>query len=186
MNIIDKIKTLYVKKLSPTERAQYFKNKCYYMGKNVYLFTDSIGTEPYLVNIQDNVIVASHVVFITHDVSAFTITRYLGLENPLDKVGSITLLENSMIGAYSLLMPGCCVGKNSIIAAGSVVTGKIPDNEVWGGIPARFIMKTEEYANKLVEINKSYTWMENLNRKELPLCELIDLRQKYFFEKREM
>lgn len=179
--IVNKLLSLYVKKLSPTERAEYFRKKCYHMGKNVYLFTDSIGTEPYLVNIQDNVIVASHVVFITHDVSAFTVTRYLQLDHPLDKVGPITLLENCMIGAYSLLMPGCCVGKNSIVAAGSVVTGTIPDNEVWGGTPAHFIMKMEDYAKKLVDVNKKYTWMDGCKRKELPISELIELRQNYFF-----
>lgn len=30
-------------------------------------------------------------------------------------------------------MPNCSVGKNSIVAAGSVVSKHIPDNEVWGG-----------------------------------------------------
>ena len=51
----------------------------------------------------------------------------------MDSVGSIVLRENCFIGAFSTLMPNCSVGKNSIVAAGSIVTKHIPDNEVWGG-----------------------------------------------------
>ena len=56
-------------------------------------------------------------------------------------------------------MPNCSIGKNSIVAAGSIVTKRIPDGEVWGGIPAKFIMKTEDYARKMVEESKKFTWM---------------------------
>lgn len=183
--IINKMEQFYLKHLSPEQKAKYLKKKCYHMGDNVLIFTESVGTEPHLVNIQDNVIVASCVVFITHDVSAFTVSRYLGLDSPLDKVGPITLDENCMIGAYSLLMPGCYVGKNSIIAAGSVVVGRIPDNEVWGGTPAHFIMKMDDYAQKLYNKNKEYTWMDNCKRMNLPIRELIQLRQEYFFNTKE-
>lgn len=31
------------------------------------------------------------------------------------------------------------IGENAVVAAGSVVTKDIPDNEVWGGNPAKFI-----------------------------------------------
>ena len=34
---------------------------------------------------------------------------------------------------------GVTIGKNSVVAAGSVVVKSIPDNEVWGGNPAKFI-----------------------------------------------
>ena len=54
-------------------------------------------------------------------------------------------------------MPNCSIGKNSIVAAGSIVTKRIPDGEVWGGIPAKFIMKTEDYARKMVEESKKFT-----------------------------
>lgn len=44
--------------------------------------------------------------------------------------------------------------KNSILAAGSVLTKNVPDGEVCGGCPAKYIMTTEEYANKLLESTK--------------------------------
>lgn len=98
--------------------------------------------------------------FINHDVSVHRVAYYLGLKRTdIDKVGSIELFENSFVGAYSILMPNCSIGKNSIVAAGSIVTKRIPDGEVWGGIPAKFIMKTEDYARKMVEESKKFTWM---------------------------
>ena len=122
--IVEKINKVRFNHMSPELKSEYLRGKVYY--------TNSIGTEPYLISIHDNVNVASGVKFINHDVSCFNVTRYLNLPYVLDKVGSIELWDNCMIGAYSILLPGCSVGKNSIIAAGSVVTKKIPDNEVWG------------------------------------------------------
>lgn len=45
------------------------------------------------------------------------------------------------IGARSIILKGVTIGDRSIIAAGSVVTKSIPENEIWGGNPAKFIRK---------------------------------------------
>ena len=34
---------------------------------------------------------------------------------------------------------GVTVGEGSVVAAGAVVVNDIPDNELWGGVPARYI-----------------------------------------------
>ena len=36
------------------------------------------------------------------------------------------------------------MGKNAVVAAGSVVSKSIPDNEIWGGNPAKLIRKIEK------------------------------------------
>lgn len=54
------------------------------------------------------------------------------------KVG-VVIEENVWIGAGVTVLPGCAIGKNSVVGAGSVVTKSIPANEVWAGIPARKI-----------------------------------------------
>ncbi len=54
------------------------------------------------------------------------------------KVG-VSIEENVWIGAGVTVLPGCAIGKNSVVGAGSVVTKSIPANEVWAGIPARKI-----------------------------------------------
>lgn len=166
---------------SPKERANLLRPKFYHIGKNVELYTLDFGTETYLINIEDNVCVAAGVHFVNHDVSCFNVARYLRLpEISVDKVGPITLHENCFIGAFTTLLPNTSVGKNSVVAAGSVVTKHIPDGEVWGGIPAKFIMKTSEYANHILDTSKKYPWM--INRKSLSEIDLIKMRQHYFFD----
>lgn len=49
-----------------------------------------------------------------------------------------------------------------------------------GGVPAKYIMKTEEYVKKVVETSKSYPW-KNKNR-NLTETDLITLRQEFFFK----
>lgn len=138
VKILKKIKRrltkLGMKRLSANELAESYQGILYHMGKNVELFSTNFSTEPYLISIHDNVTVASGVKFITHDYSIRNLAIYAGQEiGYYDKVGSIELFDNCFIGAYSILMPNTSVGKNSVIAAGSVVTKHVPDNEVWGG-----------------------------------------------------
>lgn len=175
------IKRLHLKMLGPGKRAKYMRKHMHFVGNNVLLYTTHFGTEPYLISLHDNCVCAADVKFITHDISVFNLSRQLEDGTQLDKVGSIELFENCFIGAYSVLMPNTSVGKNSIVAAGSVVTKRIPDGEVWGGNPAKFIMKTQEYIEKMVETNKSFPWMPEINK--LSEKELKAMREKYFFDK---
>ena len=47
----------------------------------------------------------------------------------------------SKIETRAVILKGCTIGENSIIGASSVVTKDVPDYEIWGGNPARFIKK---------------------------------------------
>ena len=49
--------------------------------------------------------------------------------------------NNVFIGMDSLILKGVKIGDGAIIAARSVVTKDIPENEIWGGNPAKFIKK---------------------------------------------
>lgn len=110
------------------------RNKFFFCGNNIKLYTHYFGTEPYLISIHDNVTCAADVKFINHDVSVWNVSRFLGKPHiSLDKVGAIELYENSFVGAFSILMPNTSIGRNSILAAGSVLTKHIPAGEVWGG-----------------------------------------------------
>lgn len=57
------------------------------------------------------------------------------------KTMPIIIEENVFIGAFSIVLKGVTIGKNSIIGAGSIVTKSIPSNEIWAGNPAAFIRK---------------------------------------------
>lgn len=45
------------------------------------------------------------------------------------------------IGANVVVLRGVIIGNGSIIAAGAVVTKDVPEMEIWGGVPAKFIKK---------------------------------------------
>lgn len=60
------------------------------------------------------------------------------------KTAPIHIKRNAFIGAHSLILKGVVVGENSIIGAGAVVTKSIPDNEIWGGNPVKFIKQINE------------------------------------------
>lgn len=45
--------------------------------------------------------------------------------------------DNIWIGAGVIVLPGCRIGNNSVIAAGSVVCSDIPDNCMAAGAPAK-------------------------------------------------
>ena len=129
-----KLFRLRLRYASSKQRPKLMKPYFYHVGDNVTLCTTWFLSEPYLISIGNNVIVASDVSFITHDASFWNMARKYDIPyNEVDNVGKIELKDNCFIGARTILMPNCSVGKNSIVAAGSIVTKHIPDNEVWGG-----------------------------------------------------
>ncbi|MAA61039.1 MAG: hypothetical protein CMK79_12930 [Pseudomonadales bacterium] len=65
---------------------------------------------------------------------------HLHIRSPWDEDRTDVIIgRNVWIGANSCLLAGSRVGDNSIVGAGSVVTGEIPANEIWAGVPARKI-----------------------------------------------
>lgn len=51
----------------------------------------------------------------------------------------VILEENVWIGAGVIILPGCTVGRNAVVAAGAVVTKSIPPNQLWTGVPAKLL-----------------------------------------------
>lgn len=51
----------------------------------------------------------------------------------------VIIKDKAFIGAFSIVLKGVVIGENSIVGAGSVVSKSIPDNQIWGGNPAKFI-----------------------------------------------
>ena len=127
-------------KFAGYERKELLLRKiCYHVGTNTRICNNDFGTEPYMISIGNDVIVAAGVKFIEHDASYFNMCRYNGVSAyEYEKIGPIVLRNNCFIGGYSVLLQGTDVGENSVIAAGSVVNKKIPANEVWGGVPRSF------------------------------------------------
>lgn len=88
----------------------------------------------------ENIIIHNHV-HIT--MRCVILTHYLDTKKPgiAFKKGIVELCDNCFIGANTVICNAVRIGENAIVSAGSVVTKDIPDNEIWGGNPARFIKK---------------------------------------------
>lgn len=54
-------------------------------------------------------------------------------------IENITINNDVWIGRGVTLLPGVTVGEGSVIGANSLVNKSIPENEIWGGVPARFL-----------------------------------------------
>lgn len=94
-----------------------------------------------IISCGDNVTLTKDVYIIAHDAS---MNKFLGKT----RVASVQLGNNVFIGAKSVILPGVKIGNNVIVAANSCVSKSIPDGEVWGGVPAHYIMKTDDFLKK--------------------------------------
>ncbi len=59
-----------------------------------------------------------------------------------DEGSPITIGPGVWLGARVVVTPGVEIGAGSVIAAGAVVTKTVPENELWGGVPAKKIRET--------------------------------------------
>tara|TARA_A100001388_G_scaffold81696_1_gene58781 strand:+ start:9171 stop:9773 length:603 start_codon:yes stop_codon:yes gene_type:complete len=76
----------------------------------------------------------------------------------------VIIQENVWIGEKSLILKGSKIGKNSIIGAGSVVSGEVPANVIFAGNPAKEIKKLDEKSFKTREslFSETSTYLEDL------------------------
>lgn len=131
----------------------------------------------FLIEIGNNVTFSMRVTLLAHDASCKNLIHYA-------KIGKITIEDNVFVGANVTILPNVTVGANSIIGAGSIITKDVPENSVVAGNPAKVIMTTERYQEKLKEkMNQSkefsseYTMRENVNEEKKK--EVIDAVNKY-------
>ncbi|MDT0593669.1 acyltransferase [Glaciecola petra] len=60
-----------------------------------------------------------------------------------DQYAKVTIGSDTWIGANCVITPGVTIGKGAVIAAGSVVTKDVPENSIFGGVPAKLIKYRE-------------------------------------------
>jgi acetyltransferase-like isoleucine patch superfamily enzyme len=92
------------------------------------------------ITIGDNVMLGSNVSIMDTDFHAINPdNRRHNHDSSQIKNKEITIEANVFIGTNSVILKGTFIGKNSIIGAGSVVSGKIPENSIAVGNPAKVI-----------------------------------------------
>lgn len=111
--------------------------------KNVFVGRGvSIDPEFYwLISIGRSSTLTNGVTILAHDGSTSNQGGY-------NKIGRVSIGENTFIGTKSIILPGIKIGDNVILGAGSVVTKNIPNGSVAAGNPAIVIGSTAEYYRK--------------------------------------
>jgi lipopolysaccharide O-acetyltransferase len=98
------------------------------------------------VKLGDNVLIASKVYITDHDHGNTSLDSLK--MNPIDRpiVSKPVFIEDNVwIGEGAVILKGVTIGRNSVVAAGAVVTKSTPPYSIVAGIPAK-IIKT--YSNE--------------------------------------
>jgi acetyltransferase-like isoleucine patch superfamily enzyme len=56
---------------------------------------------------------------------------------------AVKIGDGAWLASRVVVLPGVEVGEGAIVAAGAVVTGSVPPNALWGGVPAREIRRLD-------------------------------------------
>jgi acetyltransferase-like isoleucine patch superfamily enzyme len=92
------------------------------------------------VVIGSNVLIADRVFITDADHKFAAINTPISLQGDSFR-GAVSLLDGCWIGIGAVILPGVTVGRNSVVAANTVVTKDVPDFTIVSGIPAKIIKK---------------------------------------------
>lgn len=110
------------------------------IGDHTYINSNINLVDDYTITIGKNVLIAPNV--------TITTTGH-PLHHSLREHGEmysfpVVIEDNVWIASNVVICPGVTIGKNSVIAAGSVVLHDVPPDSLAGGIPCKVIRKIEE------------------------------------------
>lgn len=168
--------------LNVKKRALLWKKYLGNIGNNCEIFGKvSFGSEPYLINIGNNVKITYGCKFITHDGGVYVLRNLNKLPNA-HIYGGISIGNNVFLGNDVIILPGCTIGNNCIIGAGSIISKSIGDNTVAAGVPAKKICSIEEYYQKNRN-NAVYTGdLSYIDKKDM-LLKMFDEDEKKLLKK---
>jgi acetyltransferase-like isoleucine patch superfamily enzyme len=99
------------------------------------------------VTIEDNVFVGHGVMF-TNDTYPRATSLDGNLQTEADwKVEKTVVKRGASIGTGTTILPNVCIGENSVVGAGSVVTRDVPASAVVAGNPAKVLRYLETAKN---------------------------------------
>jgi len=128
--------------------AEKFRKQGAKVGENCFIQINKLASEPYLVEIGDNVGIAPGAALITHD-GASVIFRD---EFPaLRHFGKIIIEDNCFIGAGSIITAGVRIGKGSIVGPMSVVLRDVKPGSIVIGNPAIQVSTVEKYKERCLK-----------------------------------
>ena len=171
--IIGRIRLLL---MNQTQYISYLRAKGVKIGSGCDIAKNAnFGSEPWLIQIGNNVRITQRVQFITHDGGLWTLRKMGKISHDSVKYGKIKIGDNCNISWDVVILPNVSIGKNCVIAAGAVVTKNIPSGEVWGGVPAKKIETIEEYYLKVKNNILPTFGMDNEQKKKYLMDNRPDL-----------
>lgn len=135
--------------ISGGDRARYMSRKGLIrgMGENVWFQPRALSNDPNLIRFHNNIVVASGVTFVAHDVINLMIGRKNGVRLPVNE-DCIEVLDDVFIGSGSVIL-------RAIGAAGSVVTKDVPPDSIVGGVPVKRLGEFSELeAQRLADVGR--------------------------------
>lgn len=142
---------------SSKNMLEYLKIDNIKVGKKTIFYNPATITvdtsRPELLEIGEYCKITSGVVILTHDYSRSILRRTYG--DVLGEAKKTIIGNNCFIGINAVILMGTNLGDNTIVGAGSVVSGKFPGNVVIAGNPAKIVRTLEEHykkrSNKLIK-----------------------------------
>ncbi len=126
----------------------------------------NFGTEPFLIEIGDDVNIAEGVSFINHGGTTLVVRNISGYEDAR-VFGRIKIGNNVTIGLNCVILQDVSIGHNCVLAANSVLSQSMPNNAVFAGNPARYVCSIEEYGDTILKNNAEYPRELEKNKKLL-------------------
>lgn len=108
------------------------------IGEDVFINMNCCLLDVVPITIGNQVLLGPNVQIYTATHPLNPVKRAAGLEYGQ----SITIEDNVWVGGGAIICPGVHVGRGAVVAAGAVVTKKVPENVLVGGNPAK-VIKTE-------------------------------------------
>lgn len=151
MNLIYKFKRKFIPSLIKNDEfIKILEKKGIKCGKHTVFFDIANihidDQRPWTLEIGDYCKITRGVIILNHDYSRSVLRRVYG--EIIDASRKTKIGDNVFIGMNSIILMGSEIGNNVIIGAGSIVKGKIPDNVVVAGNPARIICTLDQYYQK--------------------------------------
>ena len=91
----------------------------------------------YSIEIGDDVYTGPYVYITDQNHRYEDISTPIGRQWPVNS--AVRIGAGSWLGTGAVILPGATIGRNVVVAAGSVVRGTVPDNSVVAGVPARVV-----------------------------------------------
>ncbi|AZV55533.1 acyltransferase [Clostridium sp. AWRP] len=110
------------------------------IGNNVGISNSSLVSMNNII-IEDDVMIGGSCKIWNTDFHSLNMEQRMESYDTNIQSAPIRIKRGAFIGACSIVLKGVTIGEKSIVGAGSVVTKSIPDGEIWGGAPAKFIRK---------------------------------------------